>query len=77
MTLNQFHGAHQTALSAVPDRPGRRPMRPRSSTRSSWRWTPVAEEVTFYEEDGTQHFLEAMLIAEVIVPNSPEPSQTR
>ena len=38
---------------------------------------PRGREVTFYEEDGTQHFLEAMLIAEVIVPPSPEPSQTR
>ncbi len=38
---------------------------------------PRGREVTFYEEDGTQHFIEAMLIAEVIVPPSPEPSQTR
>ncbi|MGC1719806.1 MAG: hypothetical protein WA746_12535 [Isosphaeraceae bacterium] len=38
---------------------------------------PRGREVTFYEEDGTQHFIEAMLIAEVIVPPSQEPSQTR
>ncbi len=38
---------------------------------------PRGREVTFYEEDGTQHFIAAMLIAEVIVPSSPEPSQTR
>jgi hypothetical protein len=29
---------------------------------------PRGREVTFYEEDGTQHFIEAMLIAEVVVP---------
>jgi hypothetical protein len=31
----------------------------------------------FYEENGPQHFIMAMLIAEVIVPPSPEPSQRR
>ena len=38
---------------------------------------PRGREVTFYEEDGTQHFIEAMLIAEVVVPPTPEPSETR
>jgi len=38
---------------------------------------PRGREVTFYEEDGTQHFIETMLIAEVIVPPSPEPSRTQ
>ena len=38
---------------------------------------PRGREDTFYEEDGTQHFIEAMLIAKVIVPSSPEPSPTR
>jgi hypothetical protein len=33
--------------------------------------------VTFYEEDGTQQVIEAMLIAEVIVPPTPEPSEMR
>jgi len=38
---------------------------------------PCGREVTFYEEDGTQHFIEAMLIAEVVVPPAPDPSETR
>ena len=38
---------------------------------------PRGREVTFYAEDDTQHFIEAMLIAEVIVSASTEPSQTR
>jgi len=38
---------------------------------------PRGLEVTFYEEDGIQHFIEAMLIAEVVVPSTPEPSETR
>ena len=38
---------------------------------------PRGREVTFYEQDGTQHFIEAMLIAEVIVPTTPEPSPTQ
>jgi hypothetical protein len=38
---------------------------------------PRGREVTFYEDDGTQHFIEAMLIAEVIGPAPPEPSQTK
>jgi hypothetical protein len=38
---------------------------------------PRGRDVTFYEEDGTQHFIDVMLIAEVIVPPSPEPSETR
>lgn len=35
---------------------------------------PRGREVTFYEADGTQHFVDAILIAEVIVPPSPAPS---
>ena len=31
---------------------------------------PNGREVTFYEEDGTQHFLEALLIAQVVVPSA-------
>ncbi|MGO9599488.1 MAG: hypothetical protein ACLP7Q_15985 [Isosphaeraceae bacterium] len=38
---------------------------------------PRGREVTFYEEDGTQHFIESMLIAEVVIPPTPEPSETR
>ena len=38
---------------------------------------PRGREVTFYEEDGTQHFIEAMLIEDVVVRPSPEPSQAR
>jgi hypothetical protein len=38
---------------------------------------PRGRQVTFYEEDRTQHFIEAMLIAEVIVPTPTELSQAR
>jgi hypothetical protein len=37
----------------------------------------LAQEVSFYDEDGTEHFIDAILIAEVIVPPSPEPGSTR
>jgi hypothetical protein len=33
---------------------------------------PNGREVTLYEEDSTQHLLEAFLIAQVVVPPGPE-----
>jgi hypothetical protein len=38
---------------------------------------PRGREVTLCEEDGTQHFIKAMLIAEVVAPPAPEPSEPR
>jgi hypothetical protein len=38
---------------------------------------PRGRELTFYEADGTQHFIEGMLVAEVIVPALAELSETR
>ena len=38
---------------------------------------PRWREVTFYEQNGTQHFIDTILIAEVIVPPTQEPSAAR
>jgi hypothetical protein len=77
MTLNQY----RQALTRQPFRPFRIVLVDgRSFTIDHPEFDamdPRGRELTFYEDDGTQHFLEAMLIAEVIVPAPPEPSQTR
>ncbi len=77
MTLNQF----RQALIRQPFRPFRiiladgRSFQIEHSEFAAM--DPRGHAVTFYEEDGTLHCIEAMLIAEVIVPSAPEPSQTR
>ena len=77
MTLNQF----RQALSKQPFRPFRIILTDgRSFTIEHPEFAamdPRGREVTFYEEDGTQHFIEAVLVAEVIVPPLPETTQTR
>ena len=70
MTLNQF----RQALLRQPFRPFKLVLADgRSFTIEHPEFAamnPNGREVTFYEEDGTQHFLEALLIAQVVVPSS-------
>jgi hypothetical protein len=77
VTLNQF----RQALTKQPFRPFRIIRADgRSFTINHPEFAamdPRGREVTFYEEDGTQHFIEAQLIAEVIVPTPTELSQAR
>jgi hypothetical protein len=37
--------------------------------------SPTGREVTFYEADETQHFLDGRLIAEVVIPSEPAASK--
>ena len=77
MTLNQF----RQALTKQPFRPFRIILADgRSFTIEHPEFAamdPRGREVTFYEEDGTQQFIEAVLVAEVIVPRLPELTQPR
>jgi len=75
MTLNQF----RQALTKQPFRPFRIVLADGRSFMIDHpefaAMDPRGRKVTLYEENSTQHFIEAMLIAEVIIPPSPEPSQ--
>jgi hypothetical protein len=77
MTLNQF----RQALTRQPFRPFRIILADgRSFTTDRPEFAamdPRGREVTFFEDDGTRHCIEAMLIAEAIVPASPEPTKTK
>jgi hypothetical protein len=75
MTLNQF----RQALTKVPFRPFQMVLADgRSFTIEHPEFAamdPRGREVTFYQEDGTQHFVDAILIAEVVIPPAPETSR--
>ncbi len=77
MMLNQF----RQALAKQPFRPFRLILADgRSFTIDHPEFAamdPRGREVTFYEADGTQHFVGAILIAEVVVPAAPEPSPVK